>query len=364
MKQLQNKTKRQQPLGMIVLREPLLQLFCALILGTASLSHAGFIAAGRPIDDGHDGGLRLSGGIITEMEMMVQETTRRLYDVNNETWKQDTAESYDLNDFNMDDNEPVVGLSLEKGWKYFTIQFEIMAMNPSTETTARRDYYISVGDDIQYNGQSYDHMKIPQGSQFSAELTGGTMELTGLITLFTLEPINGLRISPWLDIGLFGFVGEYEIDAGEARGTTQYQNPPEDFVIGGSSSGTVGLALPQYGGGGEIRIGGPDTVNFVLQGHYLMFQYDGSSEFMTSSDHREKNLDLDHVNIRARLMLEIPVGEESNFMLGVQYQSIETEGVIESTATTDEEVRATRERFDKEAEFRMDSIQGILGFTF
>jgi len=339
-------------------------LLFALALGAASVSQAGVFAAGRVLDDEHDAGFRITAGVITDIELMVQETTRKLYDVTGDTWKQDTAENYSLNDFDVEDNEPMVGLSFEKAWKFFSLQFSLTGMNPSVDTTARRNYYISVGESVEYMGQSYDHMKIPEGTQFSMDVVGGTLELTGLITFFTLQPMDGLRITPWIDIGLFGFAGEYDIEAGEVQGVTQYQNPPKDFVIGGKSSGTVGAALPQYGGGGEIRIGGPESLNLVLQGHYLVCQYDGSTEWVTTSDHREKNLDLDHVNLRARLFLEIPAGESCSFMLGVQYQSIETEGVIESTATSEAEVLEQRERFDKKAEFRMESLQGVLGFTF
>ena len=116
--------------------------------------------------------------------------------------------------------------------------------------------------------------------------------------------------------------------------------------------------------GGEIRIGDEGGANLVLSGHYVVCEYDGSSKYLTSSNHREKDIEIDHVNYRLRCTCEIPMESGRCFTLGVQYQVIDTEAMIESTALTPEEIIASRERFDKEVEFELEAVTGMIGLTF
>ncbi len=331
---------------------------------TAGDSEAKWIRAGRDLEDGRDFSLRVTVGAINEFQAMVQETTRRVYEVTGEEWKQDRANRFDLNDFNVGGSHTTVGLSMEKAWKYITLQLDGSYMSISSKAVARRDYYIGVGKDIVYNGSVYSHLKIEEGSEFAFDVNGGTLEARLLLTPFTLRPFKAVRLTPFLDVGLFGYAGVYELDAGESRGVVQYQNPPEHFVVGGQAEGVLGLGLPQYGGGLELRLGTADRVNLVLQGHYTVCQYDGSTSFLTSSAHREKNARVDHRYVRVRLYLEYPLKASRSLVVGVQYQQVESDGSITSTATDPAEILTLRERFDKDVEFRMRSVNAMLGFTF
>ncbi len=336
-----------------------------VLLGVMFLStaEAGFLYGGRDLEDGRDFSIRGSVGRISDFNMMVQETTRRLYDVTGSYWKQDDAENYNLNDFNIDDEHATVGLSLEKAWRFFTFQFDASILEIESSTVARR-YYIGVGEDIDYQGKSYDRMQIPKYTPFDFEITGGTIDSKLLITPLTLRFGQGFRITPMLGIGLFGFAGQYEIDAGPVQGVKIYQDPPKEFAIGGQASGLMGLGIPEYGGGMEIRIGTPESANLVIQGHYMILEYDGSTEFLTSSAHREKNADIDHTNIRGRLYLEVPIKNSRSIMVGVQYQEVQSEAFISSTATDPEEILEKQERFDKEVEFGLMSMHAMLGWTW
>lgn len=338
--------------------------FLAAVCATVSPAEGGMFRWGRELEDGRDFSLRGTLGQITEIDASVEETTRKLYDVTGSTWKQEDAEYYNLQDFGLTDSYPTYGASLEKIWKYFTIQFDVSFFSADATTTARRDYYIDIDGDIEYEGQSYDQMKIEEGTEFSTDLVGASIELRGQVTLFTVRPAPWLRFTPWLDLGVFGFVAEYDIDAGPVTGITQYQDPPEDFVVGGRADGLAGLAVPELGGGAELRFGTADSVNLVLQGHYAVCQYNGSTKYLTTSDHREKHVDIDHVNARARLLLEFPLKHSRSVTVGVQYRMIDSEATIESTADDPEEILETQERFDKEAIFKMDTLEAMIGFTF
>jgi hypothetical protein len=170
-------------------------------------------------------------------------------------------------------------------------------------------------------------------------------------------------IDPSLEAGVLFFGGKYEIDAGPSTGTTQYQNPPEDFVVGGRATGYAGLVAPQWGPGLDVRFDGFAGARFLLQGHVLFFDYDGSTSFFTSADHREKNLDFSHRNYRLRGQIEWP-SKRAALSLGVQLQWIEAEGTIESQATDSAEIIERRERFDKEFSFELETILLTLGATF
>ncbi len=330
---------------------------------TSGILHAGGFVAGRDLGDGRDLRVGLSVGQITEFRGMVVETTRRLYDVTGDSWKQDTAESYNLDDFNLDDAYTTFGLTFEKSWNYFTLKINSSYMSISSDSVALRDYYLTVGS-VSYNGQEYEHMKIPVDYPFTFDFTGVSLDANLLFTPFTIRPSDVVRVTPFLGIGLFGVVGQYEIDAGESTGIYPYQNPLEDFVVGGQADGMMGIGLPEYGGGLELRLGHQDGANLVIHGYYAVLQYDGSTAFLTSSDHREKNADVDHRNARLSVHAEFPLSEGRSWLIGVQYQRIESEGMITSTATDPEEILAKRERFDKEFEFSLSIINAMVGLTF
>ena len=312
---------------------------------------------------GHNQNLRFTAGAILQFEGMIAETTRKLYDVTGHTWKQEGAESYNTSDFNLDGPYGTLGFSLDMAWSFLRLQLDSSFLNPSTTATARRDYYIAVGDDIEYQGQSYDHLMIPQGTPFSADLTGNMTELNFLFVPVGFKAGDILRINPSLDLGVLLFGGRYSIDAGETTGVKTYQNPPEDFAIGGSSGGFAILGTPQWGPGVDIRLGKPEGVQCDLQVHYLFANFNGSTAWLTTSDAMEKNLELNHQNLRVRGQIEIPM-KRAALNVGVQVQMIDTDGSVTAVADTPEEVLQLQERFDKDFNFKVDSVLATVGLTF
>ena len=342
-----------------------------IVLGSAlflavcrSVSGGDLFMAGRDLNEARDVGLRITAGSITEIEAFVQETTRAYYDATDQSYKQDLAEDYSLNDFDMEGPFATVGLSYENAAKYFTFQFDMSLMNPKTDTVAGRNYYIQVGEAVEYGGGSYENMMIPEGTEFSLELIGGLIDLRCLFTPFTFKPSDGFQFTPYLDLGFFLLLGYYDLDAGEPTGTVRYMDPPEDFVVGGSSAGFVGGGLPELGLGGEMRFGGEAGVNLVLKGHYSVCEYGGSSRYLTTASHREKDIDIDHTNLRCRCLFEIPMSEDRMFTIGVQYRSIESDASVTSQEAAVEDIVAQHERFDKDVSFKISSVMGLVGVTF
>ena len=321
-------------------------------------------AMGGYVPEGQATQFRAAAGGIFEFEGMVEETTRKYYDAVGRTSSQMDAEDYSTDDFNLDGFHGMVGLALNKNWQGFRLELDTSFLNPSTDTVASRDYWLSVQGDVDYRGKSYDHLMIPAGTPFSMEAFGNLTELTLSLVPFGYRSERGwLTVSPMLDAGLLAVVGQYKIDAGETHGVREYQNPPEEFAVGGKSDGFAGAALPQLGVGVNVVAGDASGLQLELDAHYLMMSYNGSTGFFTTAEHRKKDLDLDHKNIRLRGALTFPMGR-ARFLAGVQVELIDLEGTLESTGATREEIIARRERFDKEFSFTLHSVMATAGFVF
>jgi hypothetical protein len=337
-----------------------------LLIASSLTASAGSFVSGREVSETRDVKLRGIVGTVSEMSGFVQETTRAFYDASDQQFKQDLAERFDFNDFNVDGGYATVGVGWERIWKYFTLQIDLLFMNPETDAVARRNYYIDV-DDVSFNGRSFGNIKIPEGTPFSVDIFATLTEVNALYTPFTFKPSDSFQFTPWIGLGLFLFLGQYDIDAGPATGVTQYQFPLEDFVVGGSAEGYLGAGLPELGIGGEVVLGdtsGKDSARLSLQGHVGVLQYDGGTGYFTTSDHREKDVDIDHVHSWVQVALEIPLKSGRTMSFGGKYDVISSDAEITSEPGTIEEIIARRERFDKQIEFEMTTATGFVGITF
>ena len=309
---------------------------------------------------------RLYFGAITSIKGTVDETFRAFYAATGQDYKQALAESYDLGDFNVDGPYTTIGFHYDHAWKYWSFRWDMLFFDISTDATAKRDYYIGVGKDISYGGRDYDHLMIPKGDDFSIELFGTMTDLMFSFTPITFFYGGGedLRLTPSLDLGLVLFGGQFKIDDGSPRGTTVYQNPPVDFVIGGSSDMFIGGGAPKIGVGATFvkgLDGDPQWVSHVDLGY---FSYDGSTKPFTSSGHREKELDVSMISIGAETGFVLPLGDTLALTGGLRLQFLSLEGEIRSKEKDTAKIIAARERFDKSVDFSMTTAMVYLGLTY
>lgn len=335
---------------------------CLFSLYVCHSVSAGF-RAGRVRPPERNAAVRIHAGSIINVEGSVEETSRLFYTVVGREADQATREDYDIEDFGMDGGYATLGFSTESIWSYFTLETDLLLLDMDTSSTAIRNYYIGV-DSVRFAGNDYEYMQIPEGRPFTAELTGVIADLRGLITPFTLEVNDHFAATPWISVGLFFLAGTYEIDAGTPSGLIQYQNPPETFVVGGTGDGTFGGGLPEIGAGGELRFGAIENVHLLVHANVAICTYSGSTDWITTSDHREKDIDLDHLNIKAGASLEIPLESGRALTVGAQLHMIDTEATITTQGGTVEEIIAARERFDKEVDFEMLIATGSIGWRF
>jgi hypothetical protein len=339
-----------------------LVVLVALCCGLADAARAG-VGAGRGLEQDRNTRIGVAGGALLNLEGFVEETTRPLYYVTGNTYKLN-PESYDETDFNADSGYWLVGLEFEQTWKYVTFKTQVLAMNPQTDAVARRNYYLTVGE-INFDGEEYDHQKIPAGTPFTAELEGMMVGVDLLVTPLHVMFTETSRFTPWIGIGGFGILGSYEIDAGPATGTTVYQNPPKDFVVGGTSEGTVVGGLPELVLGGELVFGEKDWRHFGLQGQVGYFTYDGTDAYFSSRESEyDKNAEIEHWHFKARTYYDAPLANGTVLTLSLQFEQIDTEVEIRQTADTPEEILERQERYDKNVDFSASMLTGTLALAF
>lgn len=335
----------------------------AALLLAASATHAQLVAGALPSWN-RDSEWRLSAGSLAAVSGTVKETFRAYYEATGQRGKQALAESYDLDDFGVEAPYWTLGLHYGRQWDWLSFHWDFNFFDLSADATAKRNYYIGVGKDISYHGHDYDHLKIPAGKPFSIDFTGGLMDFTLSVTPFSLILDESIKITPSLDLGLVLVGGQYEIDAGEPRGTTVYQNPPVDFVVGGRSSSWIGAAAPMIGIGSEVRVVYENDVEWVTRGSLGVFSYDGSTKPFTSAGHREKNVDLSVFSLLLESGFVFPLNEKRALTLGARLQYLSIDAEVTSRERDTAAVIAARERFDKSADLDLVIISLALGLTY
>lgn len=316
--------------------------------------------------DNRDVQWRLYLGSIFSIDGSVDETFRAFYAATGQDYKQSLAESYDLGDFNVEGPYYTLGFHYDCSWRYWAFKWDTLFFDISADAKAKRDYYIGLGDDINYHGRSYDHLMVAKGDDFSVDLFGMMSDL-----MFSFTPItffygedDDSKLTPSLDLGLVLFGARFKVDDGSPRGTTVYQNPPVDFVIGGNSSMFLGGGAPKIGLGGTYWSGRDGEFQWVTHADIGFFMYDGSTKPFTGNGHREKELDISMFSFNAETGIIMPVSDDMAFTAGVRLQFLSLSGDIKSKETETAKIIAARERFDKSVDFRMATIMLYLGFTY
>jgi len=336
-------------------------LLLSVVLAFPARAGEGVLRWGR--DQGIEKGwlVGLSAGLVSALEGTVTETVRPYYEL---IGRESEGSTYTLDDLGLDNRVPLFGLFLEKQWKYLTLSFRAAYFRTDAAAKAVRDYYIGIDGEIEYQGKEYDHMMIPEGDAFTAFIHSGLMELDLAFTPVTFQPAESLGLVPWVYLGLVGVLGRYNLDAGEPRGTTVYEYPPVEYVIGGETDGWAGIGLPVIGLGGEITLGRPDGIRLILSGRYGIFSYNGSTKHLPVKTRHEKDLDIDFDTWELGARLEFPVSDGLDLFLGAVYYHCRADGESQALDRDPDEIEELREKFDKAFDFRLDTLSGFAGIRF
>jgi len=349
-----------------------------VVWGGGRVAHAD-LESGRALVNERTFSMEVSAGTFRFDKGTVEET-RRAYDNsgNNEDYKAYLS-SYSLEELGFDGTYPTFGLFVEKQWKFLTLQLDGEYMHPTASATAdmhptasgvsdrEKGYYIGVNK-VTYQGQEYEYMFIPNGQDFDADIKSGIIELKALITPLHITGGDTLAITPWIYFGVMGMWGSYEIDAGPARGLVQYEVPPETYVVGGQGTGDTGGAIPEIGFGGEVRLsmgamrGG--NAQLVLQGEIGFLKFKGSTDTLGFDARRAKDLDLDYMNYELRLMLELPLWDNCDFVIGGSLEKMTATADLDSSNRSVEEQEELSEKYDKHVELETTQLRIMAGIKF
>lgn len=337
-----------------------------LILGFLVFIGASIASAqvqwGRDLEDRNTFTIGLTLGSVFGLDGEVQETTRPIETIGAPT-SGAPPEDYSWKELGFDDSFLTAGLTLEKMWRFVTLQSHALYGQHSVSGTADRNFYIGVGN-VPYRGIDYDYMVIPKGEHFTGDIDAYAFDMRMLITPISFGSPRAAQFTPWVHVGFFGFVADYEINAGPAKRVIQYENPPRDYVVGGRGTGVTGLLVPEIGLGAELFVPLTDRVRLSLQGHAAFLKFKGSNRDFGVSSRNEKSVDVDYRNIGARALLEMEMNERMDLIVGVEFQYWTGDADVRATDKPEEDMRALREKFDKEAHFEMKSVLGIIGLRF
>jgi hypothetical protein len=323
---------------------------------------------GRDLENRDRVDFGLSFGSILSVDGSVQETVRPIYEITGQP-SHEGPENYSLDELGLNKSYPTYGLQFEAMWQYMTLQLNGCYFNPSTVSTADKDYYIGVNE-VSYNGQNYDYMMIPKGREYDADVDAYRAGLRALITPFTLEaPGLPIEFVPSIYLGVAGVAFSYDIDAGPAEGTMIYQNPPHEFVVGGHGKGWNGVAVPEVGLGAEFilwqTLVNQREFTVSLKGAYSIVQYEGNTEDLgLNSSGNNKVIDLDYNSYEVWLDVDLPVWKTASFFVAAGYQTMNADAYVQAEDRPAEEALALREKFNKQIHIETSMFTGVLGLRF
>ncbi len=302
----------------------------------------------------------LAGGLL-DIDGGVKETTRPYYEL---IGREAEGEDYRLSDMGFDRRMAAAGAELDWRGRLFRLGLGVLYFNPSARAVALRDYYIGIADEIEYEGERYEYMKIPEGDPFTADIDGFMVDLSLELTPFSLRRDGFFELAPWVGLLATGFAGHYDLDAGEPRGTTTYENPPREYVIGGRTSGWSGLGMPAPGLGFELVVGPPGGLRLAGRGGWHFLHYRGDTRHIPFRIRHHKDLKVDFDRFGLELLLEFPISARTELFFGARWQRMEAEAEAKAKERTPEEIEEMREKFDKEIDFKLESITGFIGLRF
>jgi len=333
------------------------------------------IRSGRYIQEKFKGGedspfmISLHIGTISSFDVSVKETKRasRTYDENREQYEK-YLEDYTLDDLGISDGYALYGFQLEKRFKFLTLLFDFSYFSFEESSYAKDEPYAIGVKEISYQGNEYEYMLIPEGQSFDTEINGGIIQLDAVLTPFHVSFMESCHVTPWIFMGIYSIAGEFNIDAGEPQGITNYEYHPYDYVIGGEGEGWFGAGFPSYGIGGEFSLNFPtsdnDSINLVMQLKLIDVSWDGSTDDLGLNVRNAKDIELDYKNTEFRIYVELPVFKKKDILIGLKYQSMEANAITEAIERNESEIEAIKEKYDKNIDIEVETLSLIVSIRF
>jgi hypothetical protein len=317
---------------------------------------------GRAVDPERKNRFTLHVGDRSPIVGSVEETDRPL-DEHRDTTNVQGPESFSFEELGLAKSDTTYGLGFERQGKWVTFSLNATHLDAKASGVAPRDLFIGVKG-VRFDGREYDYQQIPAGTPYVGEIDLVAGHLRFAITPVTLNPGGAVQFVPWVSLGLFLLAGQFDIDAGPAQGVILYESPPREYVVGGRSRGEAGALSPEIGLGGELAMQLTERSRLVLQGTYGWADFSASTSDLGVSSRNEKDIDMDYRALDGRLLLELPLGRSSNFLVGVEYRKVDIEALAEAKDRPVEEVVEIREKFNKIVNLELETVVLTVGFRW
>jgi hypothetical protein len=307
----------------------------------------------------------LTTGRIMDLDGRVVETKRAgfEYEERREEYER-YLENYTLDELGFDDSYPLLGLTFEKRWRWFTFVFDGAYFDIDVSSVAEREDFAVEVKEVEYGGNEYEHMLIPRGREFDTEVQGGIVAFNALFTPFHVTFDDTFHLSPWLHFGVYSFSGDFTIDAGPAEGLTHYEIVDYDYVIGGKGEGWLGAGFPEIGLGGEVILEVLPEYFLVFQANFVTVDWEGSTDDFGITVRHEKDIELEYENSEIKVFVEFPMKKRFEFLAGIKYQNMEADAVVEARDRSDEEQLELREKYDKNISFDLTTLSAFTSIRF
>lgn len=338
-------------------------LFCTVWAALCCVPAASSdVRGGRHFEPGKRFRISVSIGDVSLIDGSVVETNRPINDFRPPE-QRDNAESFSLADLGLLSSKKTFGLSLEKGWKYLTWFTDATHFSADTLTVAPRDLYLGV-QEVQFQDATFRYQQIAEGSTFDATLDAVWLNSRLAVTPVTFNQGGSVQFVPWIHFGLFGLVGASRVYAGPATGVIQYENPPRDYVQGGSSKGDVMAFAPEVGVGGELTFAVGRRSTLLVQGNYSIFDFAGTTSELGVGSRNEKAVDLDYSAIDGRILYVRPMTKGSSLVFGAEFRTFLVDARVSALERSVEEILTLREKFNKDLLLELSSVNMSIGFRF
>lgn len=317
-------------------------------------------AAGRQVEKGKRMRLMLSVGDRSPIEGGVEETFRPINELRETP---DSPESYTFAELGLDESDETLGLKLEYQWKWVTLFVDGTHLDATASMAAPDDLFIGV-EEVFFEGEKFEYQQIPVGTVYDGEIDLLAVNTRIGITPWHVNAGGNTEFVPWFLIGLFTLAGQFEVDAGPAQRVILYEFPPREYVVGGRSEGEAAAVAPELGVGGEVmwRLG--ERSRLTWQSNFTVFEFAGSTSDFGVSSRNEKDIDLDYTAFDTELFFELPMGNRSHFVAGIEYRMVEIDALSEAQDRAVEEVLERREKFNKDIDFSIESVVVNVGFRW
>ena len=332
-----------------------------IMLSTAT-AWAGPIAKGRVIDQDRRSRLTIFVGEPSPIEGGVQETERPLNQHRDEETPE-APESFTFDELGLSESDSTYGIHLEHQWRWVTMFVNSTWMEASATATAPRDLFLGVKE-IRFQGQEFEYQRIPQGSTYDGKLDLFATNFRLAVTPFTFNAGSSAEFVPWVSVGLFVLAGTFEVDAGPALGVELYEFPPRRYVVGGSSEGEAAALAPEIGIGGELTLWLGDRARLVLQGNYGFSDVSASTSDLGVESRNEKDIDLSFDSLDARALVELPIGQRVNFLVGLEYRRAEIDALAEAKDRPVGEIIELQEKFNKNIDLSIENLVLSVGLRW